>query len=165
LGHLGVKLAHALGAEVTVLGRSTAKREDSLCFGADHYVSTAEPGGLQDLASAFDLIVSTAAADVDVEAYLGLLRLDGVLVLAGVGTEPISLHGGLLNQGRRVVTSTKNGSIAQTQEMLDFCAGHGIVAEIEKITAAQTDKALDRLHNGDVRYRFVIDASTFPAQA
>ncbi|WP_414672932.1 NAD(P)-dependent alcohol dehydrogenase [Kribbella sp.] len=163
LGHLGIKLAHAMGAEVTVLSQSLAKRDDGLRFGADGYFATQDPATFDDLANAFDLIINTVSANLDIDTYLGLLRLDGVLVNAGITAEPSTFHVPLLGGSRRVITGTKNGSIAGTQEMLDFCAQQGIVAEIETISAHQTDKALERLEHGDVRYRFVIDAATFTA--
>jgi uncharacterized zinc-type alcohol dehydrogenase-like protein len=161
LGHLGVKLAHAMGAHVTVLSQSLSKRDDGLRFGADAYAATSDPATFGDLAETFDLIINTVTANLDTDAYLTLLRLDGVLVNAGVTAEASSFHGPLLGQRRRIITSTKNGSVRQNQEMLDFCARHGIGAEIETIPADQTERALERLEKGDVRYRFVIDASTF----
>ncbi|MCI2423754.1 NAD(P)-dependent alcohol dehydrogenase [Saccharopolyspora sp. K220] len=163
LGHLGVKLAHAMGAEVTVLSQRLSKREDGLRFGADHYFATSDPETFANLAHTFDLIINTTAADLDTDAYLGLLRLDGVMVDAGISAEPNSYHVPVLGAARRSLTSTKNGSIRRCQEMLDFCARHGISAEIETISVNQVEKALQRLAGGDVRYRFVIDASTFGA--
>jgi uncharacterized zinc-type alcohol dehydrogenase-like protein len=163
LGHLGVKMAHAMGADVTVFSQSLAKRDDGLRFGAGDYRATSDPATFDDLAYTFDLIVNTVSGNLDTDAYLTLLRLDGVLVNAGVTAEPSSFHVLLLGDSRRVITATKNGSIAGTQEMLDFCAQEAITAEIENIPVGQTDKALERLDRGDVRYRFVIDASTFNA--
>lgn len=161
LGHLGVRLAHGLGAEVTVLSQTLSKRDDGLRFGADHYAATADPATFTDLAGTFDLIVNTVSAAAGLNQYLSLLRKDGVLVLAGVTGQPEPVLGVLL-AGRQVLTSTKNGSIRDTQEMLDFCAAHGIAAQIETVTADGVGAALDRLEKGDVRYRFVIDVSTFP---
>jgi uncharacterized zinc-type alcohol dehydrogenase-like protein len=161
LGHLGVKLAHAMGAEVTVLSRSLSKREDGLRFGAHDYVATSDPDIFDNLAGTFDLIVNTVTASLDTDSYLSLLRLDGALVNAGISAEASSFHVGSLLAARRIVTATKSGSIRQTQEMLDFCAQHGVGAEIETVSAHQVDSALERLGKGDVRYRFVIDASTF----
>lgn len=111
------------------------------------------------LARTFDLIINTVSASLDTDACLTLLRLDGVLVTAGVTAEAISFHG--LRLARRTITFTKNGSLRQNQEMLDFCARHGIGAEVETVPADQANSALERLDKGDVRYRFVIDASTF----
>ncbi|WP_413105713.1 NAD(P)-dependent alcohol dehydrogenase [Streptomyces sp. Inha503] len=162
LGHLGVKLAHAMGAEVTVLGRSLSKREDTLRFGAREYRITEDPATFQELAGTFDLIINTVSAGVNIDACLTLLRLDGVLVNAGISADASSFHVPLLGNGRLVITSTKNGSIAQAQDMLDFCAQHGISAEVETVAARQVNDALERLEKGDVRYRFVIDNATFP---
>lgn len=164
LGHLGVKLAHAMEAEVTVLGRSLSKREDGLRFGAADYRATSDPGTFEDLAGAFDLIINTVSGGLDIDAYLTLLRLDGTLVNAGISAEASTFHVPLLGARRLAITSTKNGSIGQNQEMLDFCARHGIAADIETVPAHQVDGALDRLERGDVRYRFVIDGATFSAQ-
>jgi alcohol dehydrogenase (NADP+) len=163
LGHLGVKIAHAMGADVTVLSLGLSKRDDGLRLGASDYASTTDPATFGRLAGTFDLIISTVSASLDTDAYLTLLRLDGVLVGAGVTSEASSFHGPLLGDPRRVITSTKNGSLRQAQEMLDFCAQHGIGAEIETVSADQANRALERLERGDVRYRFVIDGSTFSA--
>jgi uncharacterized zinc-type alcohol dehydrogenase-like protein len=152
-----------MGAHVTVLSQSLAKRDDGLGFGADDYRATSDSTTFGDLAYTFDLIINTVSANLDTDAYLALLRLDGVLVNAGITAEASSFHVPLLSDSRRIITSTKNGSIAGNQEMLDFCAQHGIAAEIETIRADQTDKALERLDHGEVRYRFVIDAPTLSA--
>lgn len=160
LGHIGVKMAHAMGAEVTVLGRSLSKREDGLRFGADDYVSTEDGSYAREYAQSFDLIVNTVSGGIDLDACIGLLRLDGVLVNAGVSAEPATFRGTLLGDPRRIVTSTKNGGIREHQEMLEFCARHGIAADIESVSADQVNVALERLDRGDVRYRFVIDIST-----
>ncbi|MFF3949483.1 NAD(P)-dependent alcohol dehydrogenase [Streptomyces sp. NPDC001902] len=163
LGHIGVKMAHAMGAEVTVLSRSLSKREDGLRFGADDYVSTEDGSYVRDHGQGFDLIVNTVSGGIDTNAYLALLRLDGVLVNAGVTAEAATFQGMLLGSPRRIITSTKNGSIRENQEMLDFCASHGIAADIETVPADQVNTALERLDRGDVRYRFVIDVSTLGA--
>ncbi|MFF7212974.1 NAD(P)-dependent alcohol dehydrogenase [Streptomyces sp. NPDC008238] len=160
LGHIGVKLAHAMGAEVTVLSRSLSKREDGLRFGARDYVSTEDASWFRDHARGFDLIVNTVSGGIDTDAYLGLLRLDGVLVNAGVTAEPAAFQGMLLGAQRRIITSTKNGSLRECQDLLDFCARHGIAADIETVPAERVNGALDRLDRGDVRYRFVIDLAT-----
>ncbi|MCX4564609.1 NAD(P)-dependent alcohol dehydrogenase [Streptomyces phaeochromogenes] len=160
LGHVGVKIAHAMGAEVTVLSQSFSKREDGLRFGADNYVATKDGSYFRDNQRSLDLIINTVSANVDTSAYLGLLRLDGVLVNAGVSAEALSFPSPLLGDPRRIVTSTKNGSIRENQEMLDFCAQHGIAADIETVSADKANDALERLDRGDVRYRFVIDVST-----
>ncbi|KJS56522.1 alcohol dehydrogenase [Streptomyces rubellomurinus subsp. indigoferus] len=160
LGHLGVKLAHAMGAEVTVLSQSLRKREDGLRFGADDYRATSDPATFTELAGAFDLIVNTVSADLDLTAYLGLLRVDGTLVQLGAPAEPVRLNAGALLSARRSLAGSQIGGLPQTQEMLDFCGEHGITADIELIRAEQINEAFRRLEEGDVRYRFVIDAAT-----
>ncbi|KAB8163436.1 alcohol dehydrogenase catalytic domain-containing protein [Streptomyces sp. 3MP-14] len=160
LGHLGVQLADAMGAEVTVLGRTLGKRADGLRLGAVDYRATGDPATFEELAGGFDLIVNTVGAGGDLDGLLGLLALDGVLVNAGVSVAPSTLHQPVLGAMRRVVTSTKNGGLRQCQEMLDFCAEHGIEAETELVEADRINEALDRLDRGDVRYRFVIDLAT-----
>lgn len=160
LGHVGVKIAAAMGAEVTVLSHSTAKREDALRFGATRHVSTA--GGLpEELHNYFDLILNTVSVDLDTSAYLGLLRFDGALVQLGLPGAPLQTPARMLTSRRRSLSGSLVGGIRETQEMLDFCAEHGVSAEIELIDAAQINEAYDRTVASDVRYRFVIDAATF----
>lgn len=159
LGHMAVKIAHAMGAEVTVLSQSLKKQEDGLRLGADHYHATSDPDTFAALAGRFDLIVNTVSADIDTNAYLGLLTVDGAMVNVGVAPSPMAVNGSLLSS-RRVLTGSLIGGIAQTQEMLDFCAEHKIGAEIEVISADQVNEAYERVLASDVRYRFVIDAST-----
>lgn len=160
LGHMGVQLAHAMGAEVTVLSQSLRKREDGLRLGADHYRATSDPATFEELAGSFDLIVNTVSADLDLTAYIGLLRVDGTLVQVGVPEKPITLHPFPLAIGRRSLAGSAIGGLPETQEMLDFCAEHGIAAQIELIRADQINEAYRRVLDGDVRFRFVIDAST-----
>ncbi|RNL60689.1 NAD(P)-dependent alcohol dehydrogenase [Nocardioides marmoriginsengisoli] len=160
LGHMAVKLAHALGAEVTVLSQSLKKQEDGLKLGADHYFATSDPATFTELASSFDLIINTVSASVDVNAYLGLLALDGTLVNVGAPPKPMRVNAMSLIGARRSFAGSMIGGIAQTQEMLDFCAEHGIVSEIEVIAADQINEAYERVLASDVRYRFVIDVST-----
>ncbi|WGL51019.1 NAD(P)-dependent alcohol dehydrogenase [Nocardioides sp. BP30] len=160
LGHLAVKIAHALGAEVTVLSQSLKKQEDGLRLGADHYHATADRETFKQLAGRFDLILNTVSASIDLNAYLRLLAVDGTLVNVGAPAEPLSLHVMSLIGGRRSFAGSMIGGIAQTQEMLDFCAEHGIGAEIEVIPAEKINQAYERVLASDVRYRFVIDAST-----
>ncbi|SNS32378.1 uncharacterized zinc-type alcohol dehydrogenase-like protein [Geodermatophilus saharensis] len=159
LGHVAVKIAHALGAEVTVLSQSLKKQEDALRLGADSYFATSDPDTFARLAGRFDLIVNTVSADIDVDAHVRLLAVDGTLVSVGVAPSPISVDGGLLSQ-RRSVAGSMIGGIAQTQEMLDFCAEHGITADVEVIPADRVNEAYERVLASDVRYRFVIDATT-----
>jgi uncharacterized zinc-type alcohol dehydrogenase-like protein len=160
LGHMAVKIAHALGAEVTVLSQSLKKQEDGLRLGADHYYATEDPATFEQLASRFDLIVNTVSARIDLDAYLGLLAVDGTLVNVGAPPEPLSVNAFSLIGGRRSFAGSMIGGIAQTQEMLDFCAEHGIAADVEVIAAEQVNEAYKRVLASDVRYRFVIDGAT-----
>ena len=160
LGHMAVKLAHAMGAEVTVLSQSLKKQEDGLRLGADHYRATSDPATFEQLAGTFDLIVNTVSAVIDVDAHLGLLAVGGTLVNVGAPPQPLSLSVFSLLQGRRSYAGSMIGGIAETQEMLDFCAEHGLGADIELISADQVNEAYERVLASDVRYRFVIDAST-----
>ncbi|MDZ5620047.1 NAD(P)-dependent alcohol dehydrogenase [Nocardioides sp. HM23] len=160
LGHMAVKIAHALGAEVTVLSQSLKKQEDGLRLGADHYYATSDAGTFDELADRFDLIVNTVSAGIDLNAYLGLLAVDGTLVNVGAPAEPLSVHVMSLIGGRRSFAGSMIGGIALTQEMLDFCAEHDIGAEIEVISADQVNEAYERVLASDVRYRVVIDTAT-----
>ncbi|MFI0353150.1 NAD(P)-dependent alcohol dehydrogenase [Actinomadura sp. 9N407] len=160
LGHMAVKIAHAMGAEVTVLSQSLKKREDGLRLGADHYHATSDPGTFERLAGRFDLIVNTVSAPIDLDAHLGLLALDGALVNVGAPAEPLSLNVFSLLTSRRSYAGSMIGGIAETQEMLDFCAEHRIGADIELIPADRINQAYARVLGSDVRYRFVIDAAT-----
>ncbi|AXE22697.1 alcohol dehydrogenase [Streptomyces globosus] len=160
LGHMGVKIANALGAEVTVLSQSLRKQEDGLRLGATHYRATSDPATFTELAGTFDLIVSTLAVPVDLDRYLALLKVDGALVNVGAPEEPVSLNLFSVITGRRTLAGSMIGGIAETQEMLDFCAEHGLGAEIEVIAADRVNEAFERVLASDVRYRFVIDAST-----
>jgi alcohol dehydrogenase (NADP+) len=160
LGHVGVKIAHALGAEVTVLSQSLRKKDDGLKLGADHYYATSDPKTFEELAGSFDLIVSTVSAPLDLGAYLSLLKTGGALVNVGVPEEPITFHPISLIGGNKILAGSMIGGIPETQEMLDFCAEHGIGSEIELITASEINEAYERVPASDVRYRFVIDNAT-----
>ncbi|MGW4517716.1 NAD(P)-dependent alcohol dehydrogenase [Streptomyces sp. NPDC004393] len=160
LGHMAVKIAHVMGAEVTVLSQSLKKQEDGLRLGADHYYATSDPDTFTSLAGRFDVIINTVSADLDTNAYLGLLAIDGAMVNVGAAPGPLTVNGFLLG-ARRIVTGSMIGGIALTQEMLDFCAEHGIGADIEVISADKVNEAYERVLASDVRYRFVIDAATF----
>jgi uncharacterized zinc-type alcohol dehydrogenase-like protein len=161
LGHLAVKIAHAMGAEVTVLSQTLSKEEDGTRFGADHYFATSDPETFEQLRSHFDLILNTVSATIDLAQYLGLLRLDGALVNVGAPGEPLPLQVFSLFRNRLSFAGSSIGSIAETQEMLDFCAEHGIAPEIEMISAGDINDAYERVLRSDVRYRFVIDTATF----
>jgi uncharacterized zinc-type alcohol dehydrogenase-like protein len=160
LGHLAVKIAAAMGAEVTVLSQSLKKKEDGLRLGAEHYYATSDPATFEQLAGSFDLVLNTVSAVIDVDAYLSLLTVDGALVNVGAPAEPLSLNVFSLIGGRRAYAGSMIGGIAETQEMLDFCAEHGIVPETELISADRVNEAYERVLASDVRYRFVIDAAT-----
>ncbi|MCU1594880.1 MAG: Zn-dependent alcohol dehydrogenase [Frankiales bacterium] len=161
LGHLGVKIAHALGAEVTVLSQSLSKQEDGLAFGADHYFATSDSVTFKQLRNHFDLILNTVSATLPMARFLGMLRLNGTMVNVGAPPEPLEVPAFALMSMRRSWAGSGIGGIAETQEMLDFCAEHGIGAEIETISGEQIDDAWDRVVSSDVRYRFVIDTATF----
>ncbi|MEV6052241.1 NAD(P)-dependent alcohol dehydrogenase [Streptomyces sp. NPDC052107] len=160
LGHMAVKIAHAMGADVTVLSQSLRKKDDGLKLGADHYYATSDPKTFEELAGTFDLIVSTVSAPMDFGALLSLLKVDGALVNVGAPEEPIALNLFSVIGGRKTLAGSMIGGIAETQEMLDFCAEHGIGAEIELINAEQVNEAYERVLSSDVRYRFVIDTAT-----
>jgi uncharacterized zinc-type alcohol dehydrogenase-like protein len=162
LGHMGVKIAAALGADVTVISRSAGKEQDAIKLGAQHFLDTSKDGAFEDHTASFDLIINTVSAPLDMGALLGLLRRGGAVV--NVGAPPadttIAIHPFNLIPGNKAWAGSMIGGAAETQEMLNFCAEHGIGAEIETISAGEIDKAWDRVVDSDVRYRFVIDAAT-----
>jgi uncharacterized zinc-type alcohol dehydrogenase-like protein len=160
LGHMAVKLAHALGAKVTVLSQSLKKQEDGLRLGADHYYATSDPDTFEALANSFDLIINTVSAPIDVNAFLGLLAVDGTLVNVGAPPEPLNVNAFSLIANRRAFAGSNIGGIRETQEMLDFCGKHDIVSEVEVIPADKINEAYERVLASDVRYRFVIDTAT-----
>jgi uncharacterized zinc-type alcohol dehydrogenase-like protein len=160
LGHMAVKIAHAMGAEVTVLSQSLRKQEDGLRLGADHYYATSDRDTFRELRQSFDLIINTVSAEIDANRFLSLLDVHGTMVSVGAPPQPLPVSVfSLLGKGRSWAGSLIGG-IAETQEMLDFCAEHGIGAEIETIEAGQINEAWERVLNSDVRYRFVIDTAT-----
>lgn len=161
LGHMGVKIARAMGAHVTVLSTSSAKREDALKLGADDFAATADPQTFKKLAGRFDFILDTVSAPHDYNAYLGLLRVDGTMILVGLPDQPVPLSAGPLIMRRRRLVGSLIGGIRETQEMLDFCAEHGIASDIELIPIDKINEAYTRMIKGDVRYRFVIDCKSF----
>ncbi|AQP46449.1 hydroxyacid dehydrogenase [Tessaracoccus aquimaris] len=160
LGHMGVKIALALGAEVTVLSRGAKKQSDALAFGATRYVNTTDQAALAELADSFDLIVNTVSAGLDIATYLGLLDVDGTLVNVGAPSEPFSVPAFSLVPRRRSLAGSTTGGIAEIQEMLGFCAEHGIHPETELVSAEEINDAWERVLSADVRYRFVIDTHT-----
>ncbi|HET9552082.1 MAG TPA: NAD(P)-dependent alcohol dehydrogenase [Anaeromyxobacteraceae bacterium] len=160
LGHMAVKLAAAMGAEVTMLSTSRAKEADARRLGAHGFALTSEPATFQRLANRFDLIVDTISAPHDYDAYLSMVKVDGAMVLLGVPPAPTPVHAFTLIGGRRTLAGSLIGGIAETQELLDFCAEHDIVSDIEIIPMARINEAYERMMKGDVRYRFVIDLAT-----
>jgi uncharacterized zinc-type alcohol dehydrogenase-like protein len=163
LGHMGVKIGRALGAEVTVLSHSEKKREDSRRLGAHRYFATSDAETFKQLKGSFDLIVNTVSAPMDWNEYLRLLKVDGAMVNVGVPEAPNPVHAFSLIGGRRTLAGSLIGGIKETQEMLDFCGKHGIVSDIESIAIDQVNTAYERVLKSDVRYRFVIDLATLKA--
>lgn len=160
LGHMAVKIAKAMGAEVTVLSHSEKKKEDALRLGAKNFYATKNEQIFTDLANSFDLIINTVSVKLDWGAYLGLLKLDSTMVLLGVPPEAPELAAFPLIMKRRSLAGSLIGGIKETQDMLDFCGKHNIVSDIELIKMNQINEAYERMIKGDVRYRFVIDTAT-----
>jgi uncharacterized zinc-type alcohol dehydrogenase-like protein len=155
LGHVGVQIAKAFGARTAVFDLSPAKRDDAVRLGADEYHLATEPSIFTELAGSFNVLISTVPVNVELDPYLGLLARDGTFV--NTATKPLGFSAASLHFNRRSIAGTRSGGIAETQEMIDFCAEHGIRAEVEVIDADRIDDAFARLLAGDVRYRFVID--------
>ena len=160
LGHMAVKFAHAFGAEVTVLSHSLRKEADARRMGADHVEATSDPGVFKRLRSRFDLIINTVSAEIDWNQYLGMLALDGSMVLVGLPERPIPVAPFSMITNRRSLSGSGIGGIRETQEMLDFCSRHGITCDIEVIPIQQVNEAYERVLQSDVRYRFVIDLAS-----
>jgi uncharacterized zinc-type alcohol dehydrogenase-like protein len=160
LGHMGVKLAHALGAEVTVLSQSLKKQADGKRLGADHYYATSDPETFENLKNYFDLIICTVSTGIDWNPYIELLNVDGAFVIVGVPDKPIPVAALPLIMGRRSIAGSLIGGIRETQEMLDFCGKHDIACDIEVIPIQKVNEAYDRVLKSDVRYRFVIDLAS-----
>lgn len=160
LGHVAVKFAAAMGANVTVLSQSLSKKDDGLAMGAHDYRATSDPQTFTDLAGCFDLIINTVSAPLNVNSYLNLLATDGTMVYLGLPEEDVSFNIFSLISNRRSLSGSTIGGIAETQEMLDFAAEHNLGADIELIAAGQVNEAWDRVVASDVRYRFVIDTAT-----
>jgi uncharacterized zinc-type alcohol dehydrogenase-like protein len=164
LGHMGVKLAHGFGAHVVVFTTSPKKTEDALRLGADEVVVSKNAGEMQKHARSFDFILDTVAADHDLNAYLELLRRDGNLTLVGAPSKPLSVAAFALLLGRRSLSGSPIGGIAETQEMLDFCGQHGITADVEVIPIQKVNEAYERLLGANVKYRFSIDMASLKAE-
>jgi uncharacterized zinc-type alcohol dehydrogenase-like protein len=161
LGHMGVKFAVALGAEVTVFSHSPSKEGDAKAMGAHHFISTNSADFNKNLKKHFDLILNTVSAELDINLYLDLIKLDGTLVVIGLPGKPYAVEAGGLLAKRRSLAGSMIGGIPQLQEMLNFCGEKNIVSDVEVIKADYINKAYDRTVASDVKYRFVIDASTF----
>jgi uncharacterized zinc-type alcohol dehydrogenase-like protein len=160
LGHMGVKFAVAMGAEVTVLSHSPSKEKDALAMGAHHFLSTKDEKIFAEHEKEFDVILNTVSAELDINLYLNLLKLDGTLVVIGLPGKPYAVHVGSLVNGRRSIGGSMIGGIPELQEMLNFCGDHKIVSDVEVIKADYINEAYTRTIASDVKYRFVIDAST-----
>ncbi|MHB1177878.1 MAG: NAD(P)-dependent alcohol dehydrogenase [Daejeonella sp.] len=157
LGHMAVKIASSMGAEVTVLSRSKDKEEDSERLGARHFKVTTEKETMKSLAGSFDFIIDTVSAEHDYNEYLALLRTNGVMILLGVPPKPSDVQAFQLIGGRRSLVGSLVGGIKETQEMLDYCAEHNITSDVEMIGMSQINEAYERTLKADVHYRFVID--------
>ncbi|UDL89106.1 NAD(P)-dependent alcohol dehydrogenase [Mesorhizobium sp. PAMC28654] len=162
LGHMGVKIAHAMGAHVTMITTSPDKAEDARKLGADAVIISKDAAQMAAASRSLDLIIDCVAADHDINAYLNLLKRDGALVQVGAPEKPLSVSAFSLIPGRRTFAGSMIGGIAETQEMLDFCAEHGIASDIEMIDMDEINEAYERMLKSDVRYRFVIDMATMP---
>ncbi len=160
LGHMGVKFAVAMGADVTVLSHSPHKKDDALAMGAHHFVATNDESVFVAHAKTFDVILNTVSAELDINKYVSLLKLDGTLVVIGLPGKPYAVHVGSLLDGRRSIAGSMIGGIPQLQEMLNFCGEKSIVSDVEVIKADYVNEAYERTVASDVKYRFVIDAST-----
>ncbi|MFD6149191.1 MULTISPECIES: NAD(P)-dependent alcohol dehydrogenase [unclassified Streptomyces] len=161
LGHIAIQIAHAMGAEVTVLSRTLSKRDDGLKLGAAHYYATEDPDTFTKLAGTFDLILCTISGALHFDQYLNLLSLDGTLVNVGAPDDDITMNNWALIPARRSYAASSSGGMPETQEMLDFCGTHQIKAQIETIDMHDINDAFERLHRSQVRYRFVIDMAKF----
>ena len=162
LGHMAVKIAHALGANVVVFTTSPNKKDDALRLGADEVVISRNSGEMQKHAGSFDFILDAVSADHDINAYINLLRRDGNLTLVGAPEKPLSVAAFGLIMGRRSLSGSPIGGIPETQEMLDYCAAHEVAADVEVIPIQEINEAYERMLRNDVRYRFVIDIGSLP---
>ena len=161
LGHMGVKHAHAMGADVTLISHSPSKEADAKRLGADNFLLLSDKKAMKEQAMTFDLIVNTVSAPIDLDPSINLLKTDGTMAYVGLPDKPLQINIFGLNSQRRRIAGSNIGGIPETQEMLDFCAEHGYASDIEVISADQINDAWERVVDSDVRYRFVIDASTF----
>ena len=164
LGHMGVKLAHAFGAHVVVFTTSESKRDDALRLGADEVVLSRNANEMGKHAGSFDFILDAVAAEHDINAYIQLLRRDGNLTMVGAPEKPLPLSMFGLIMGRRSLSGSPIGGLAETQEMLDFCGQHNITADVEVIPIQKVNEAYERLLKSDVKYRFSIDMASLRAE-
>ena len=158
---MGVKFAAAMGAEVTVISHSASKKDDALRMGAKDFVVIKDKEDLKPLRRRFDLVLNTVSALIDLNAYLGILKIDGTMVIIGLPDSPYAVNAGALLDGRKSLTGSMIGGMPELQEMIDFAGKHNIVSDIEVVSADYVDKAYERTVASDVKYRFVIDASSF----
>jgi alcohol dehydrogenase (NADP+) len=165
LGHMGVKFAHALGAHVVLFTTSPNKKDDALRLGADEVVISKDANEMAKHAGSFDFILDAVSADHDINAYLQLLRRDGNITLVGAPEKPMAVSSFNLLMGRRSLSGSIIGGIAETQEMLDFCGEHNITSDVEVIPIQKVNEAYDRLLKSDVKYRFVIDMASLKKEA
>jgi uncharacterized zinc-type alcohol dehydrogenase-like protein len=163
LGHMGVKFAKAMGAHVTMITTSASKGEDAKRLGADAVLLSTDAEAMKAQAASFDFLLNTVPVSHDINPYTSLLRLDGTMVLVGALTPLEGVVGGSLMLPRRTIAGSAIGGMAETQEMMDFCAEHNIVSDIEVVDMASINETYVRLAKNDVRYRFVIDMATMPA--
>ncbi|MEZ5062636.1 MAG: NAD(P)-dependent alcohol dehydrogenase [Solirubrobacterales bacterium] len=161
LGHVAVQIAKAMGAEVTVLSQTTSKEEDGRRVGADAYYATEDRETFRKLRGSFDLILNTVSANLPIDRYLSTLRVGGAMVNVGAPSEPDTYHAFSLIGGRRSLAGSSVGGLPETQEMLDFCAEHGVEPQIERVTVDEVDGAYERIADSSVRYRCVIDIASF----
>lgn len=160
LGHIGVKIAHALGSEVTVLSHSLKKQQDAKKMGADNFYATSDPKTFEKLEGYFDIMINTVSTDINLNQYLNLLKLDGTMVVVGVPEKDTQINAYSLISARRNLAGSLIGGISETQEMLNFCSKHNITCDIELIPIQKVNEAYERILNSDERYRFVIDLNS-----
>jgi uncharacterized zinc-type alcohol dehydrogenase-like protein len=164
LGHMGVKFAHALGAHTVVFTTSPSKKEDALRLGADEVVLSRDANEMQKHAGSFDFILDAVAANHDINAYLSLLGVDGNITLVGAPEKPLPVSAFNLIMGRRSLSGSPIGGIAETQEMLDFCGDHSITADVEVIPIQKINESYERMVKSDVKYRFSIDMASLKSE-
>ena len=160
LGHIGVKIAHALGSEVTVLSHSFKKQQDAKKMGADNFYATSDSKTFEKLEGYFDIMINTVSTDINLNQYLNLLKLDGTMVVFGVPEKDTQINAYSLISARRNLAGSLSGGISETQEMLNFCSKHNITCDVELIPIQKVNEAYERILNSDVRYRFVIDLNS-----